>query len=271
MSLETVTYITDLDKNHPPQSDDPTESAGHLRAIKKGLEGSFPNFAGAAMSSTEAELNILDGATVTVAELNILDGVTATFTELNYNDITTLGTVEASKAVTADGSGITTNAKLASPVLNTAVSGTAVLDEDAMGSDSATQLATQQSIKAYVDTQAAAVQTEVYTSDWQAITSGGVAVSEAHGLAGQPQVIAHELKCTDASGERGYSQNDIVSISGSEGAVSRGVSTTIDGTNIAVRYGSDVAAFSIIRKDTGAYQAATNSKWNYRVIAIYHP
>ena len=44
-----------------------------------------------------------------------------------------------------------TNKTLTSPVLNTGVSGTAVLDEDNMASDSATQLATQQSIKAYVD------------------------------------------------------------------------------------------------------------------------
>ena len=54
---------------------------------------------------TNAELSILDGATVTTAELNILDGVTATTAELNYNDITTLGTVEASKVVTADANG----------------------------------------------------------------------------------------------------------------------------------------------------------------------
>lgn len=40
---------------------------------------------------------------------------------------------------------------LTSPVLNTGVSGTAVLDEDNMASDSSTKLATQQSIKAYVD------------------------------------------------------------------------------------------------------------------------
>ena len=46
-----------------------------------------------------------------------------------------------------------TNKTLTSPVLNTGVSGTAVLDEDNMASDSATQLATQQSIKAYVDAQ----------------------------------------------------------------------------------------------------------------------
>lgn len=48
-----------------------------------------------------------------------------------------------------------TNKTLTSPVLNTGVSGTAVLDEDNMASDSATQLATQQSIKAYVDANAA--------------------------------------------------------------------------------------------------------------------
>lgn len=46
--------------------------------------------------------------TSTAAELNILDGVTATYTEINYLDITTLGTTEASKAVTADANGVVT-------------------------------------------------------------------------------------------------------------------------------------------------------------------
>jgi len=46
--------------------------------------------------------------TSTAAELNILDGVTATATELNYLDIATLGTTQASKAVTADANGVTT-------------------------------------------------------------------------------------------------------------------------------------------------------------------
>ncbi|MGR3304309.1 MAG: hypothetical protein ACUZ8I_17665, partial [Candidatus Scalindua sp.] len=49
-----------------------------------------------------------------------------------------------------------TNKTLTSPVLNTGVSGTAIKDEDDMTSDSATQLATQQSIKAYVDSQVGA-------------------------------------------------------------------------------------------------------------------
>ena len=40
---------------------------------------------------------------------------------------------------------------LTSPTINTGVSGTAILDEDDMSTDSDTQLATQQSIKAYAD------------------------------------------------------------------------------------------------------------------------
>ena len=55
------------------------------------------------VTSTAAELNILDGVTSTAAELNILDGVTATATELNYSDTgAAVGTVVASKVVTAD-------------------------------------------------------------------------------------------------------------------------------------------------------------------------
>lgn len=46
--------------------------------------------------------------TSTPAELNILDGVTATTAELNYLDITTLGLTEASKAATADANGVVT-------------------------------------------------------------------------------------------------------------------------------------------------------------------
>jgi hypothetical protein len=58
------------------------------------------------VTATATELNILDGVTSTTAELNILDGVTATTAELNYLDITTLGLTEASKAVTADANGV---------------------------------------------------------------------------------------------------------------------------------------------------------------------
>ena len=58
------------------------------------------------VTSTAAELNILDGVTATATELNLLDGVTATTAELNYLDIATLGLTAASKAVTADANGV---------------------------------------------------------------------------------------------------------------------------------------------------------------------
>ena len=54
------------------------------------------------VTSTAAELNILDGVTSTTAELNILDGVTSTTAELNLLDGITAGTVSASLAVIVD-------------------------------------------------------------------------------------------------------------------------------------------------------------------------
>ena len=54
------------------------------------------------VTSTATELNILDGVTSTTAELNILDGVTSTTAELNLLDGSTAGTVVASKAVVVD-------------------------------------------------------------------------------------------------------------------------------------------------------------------------
>ena len=58
-----------------------------------------------------------------------------------------------STVATLTGSQELTNKTITSGVFNTGVSGTAIKDEDNMASDSATHLATQQSIKAYVDSQ----------------------------------------------------------------------------------------------------------------------
>ena len=64
---------------------------------------------GIATVAGEISVTTLDigGTNVTAdaGELNILDGVTAASTELNYTDITTLGTSQASKAVTVDSNG----------------------------------------------------------------------------------------------------------------------------------------------------------------------
>ena len=109
--------------------------------------------------AVEAILNIdgmTDGSGVTLAatdKLAFSDGGTEKYLLLSQIDTLFTGTTQT-----------LTNKTLTSAVLNTGVSGSAVADEDDMSSDSATLLATQQSIKAYVDTQITAEDLDV-TSD----------------------------------------------------------------------------------------------------------
>jgi hypothetical protein len=114
---------------------------------------------GTAITSTAAELNIMDGDTsatsTTVADAD----------RVVYNDAGTMKQVAVTDLDTyiSATSKTLTNKTLTSPVLNTSVSGTAIADEDDMSSNSATKLATQQSIKAYVDAQITAEDLDVTT------------------------------------------------------------------------------------------------------------
>jgi hypothetical protein len=75
-------------------------NADKLDDLLDGTTGITPNLiagwevGGVAVTSTAAELNILDGVTASTAELNILDGVTATTAELNVLDGVTATTAE---------------------------------------------------------------------------------------------------------------------------------------------------------------------------------
>jgi len=104
------------------------------------LETDALSINGTTVTSTAAELNILDGVTATAAEINALDGITSTVAELNILD------------------GVTSTAA----ELNL-LDGKAFLDEDDMSSNSATGIASQQSIKAYVDTQITAEDLDITT------------------------------------------------------------------------------------------------------------
>jgi len=74
------------------------------------------------------------------------------------------GTVSTTTATETLTNKTLTAPTMTSPVLNTAVSGSAFLDEDTLSSNSATKLASQQSIKAYVDSAVTAEDLDV-TSD----------------------------------------------------------------------------------------------------------
>ncbi len=68
------------------------------------------------------------------------------------------------KAYSDAGTQTMTNKTLTSPVINTGISGSAIVDEDNMSSNSATKVPTQQSVKAYVDSEVGAVSTTAITS-----------------------------------------------------------------------------------------------------------
>ena len=107
------------------------------------------------LASAKAIKSYVDAQVATVPVGDITE-VTAG-TGLSGGGTTGAVTLNIDTATTVDlsTSQVLSNKTLTSPVLNTGVSGTAILDEDNMASDSATQLATQQSIKAYVDSQVA--------------------------------------------------------------------------------------------------------------------
>jgi hypothetical protein len=106
-----------------------------------------------------------------------LDSETLTFTGGTGIDTSGAGNAVTfaidSTVTTLTGSQILTNKTLTSPVLNTGVSGTAILDEDNMATDSDTQLATQQSIKAYVDAEDANIASDTLTFTNKTIDANG--------------------------------------------------------------------------------------------------
>ena len=81
---------------------------------------------GTDVTSTAAELNILDGVTATAAELNILDGVTATTAEINYLDgVTSSIQTQINSIIAGESGGTVTSVGLSVPT-GFAVSGSPV-------------------------------------------------------------------------------------------------------------------------------------------------
>ena len=163
--IGTATGITDIDTDLAAvsASDDTLASAKAIKAyVDASPVGDLTSIvAGTGLSGTSLSgpiptLTIDTGTTVDKTTTQTLTNKTLTSPVIN----TPTGDV-----VTITGSQTLTNKTLTSPVLDTAISGTAFKDEDNFTSDSATAVASQQSIKAYIATQ-------VSVGDLTAIVAG---------------------------------------------------------------------------------------------------
>ena len=107
-------------------------------------QASSGKFIGADAGVTDEQLQDVVGAMI---GSNTESGITVTYDDTNGK----LDFVISSDVVQLTSTQTLTNKTLTSPVINTGITGTAFLDEDDMASNSPTKVASQQSIKAYVD------------------------------------------------------------------------------------------------------------------------
>jgi hypothetical protein len=106
--------------------------------------------------------------------------------------------------------------------------------------------------------------TRRFTSTECAITAAG-SLTLAHSLATTPFHVVPVLKCTNATGQHGYSASDFsmqfLVDHTSTGADNRGMIIVPDDTNLNVRYGAATSTFSVMHKTTGTIGIIDNTFW----------
>jgi hypothetical protein len=130
-----------------------TDSSGDISFVNENLVTTGTLGAGAI--TTTGAFKGADGYTIgnaSVADIMTLasTGIVTFKDDIVIKDGGTIGAASAATAITISSAGLATFSS--SVVVNGTITGTSVKDEDNMASDSATHLASQQSIKAYADT-----------------------------------------------------------------------------------------------------------------------
>ena len=132
-------------------------SVGDAGTIGSASSASAITIASTGIVTFVDDVVIKDGGTVGVTSaataITIAStGIVSFVDDVVIKDGGTIGVTSTATAITISSAGLATFSS--SAVVNGTITGTSVKDEDNMASDSATHLASQQSIKAYTDTKA---------------------------------------------------------------------------------------------------------------------
>lgn len=158
---------------------------------------------------------------------------------------------------------------LTSPVINTGVSGSAVIDDDSGATVTDTTLWVGESIKAYVDSLIPGA-IETYR-EGTGVSFGNATLEQfTHGLSAKPDIVQLYIKCTDVGGDQGYAQNDeVLLFNAADNTNATGIGVYWDATDVYVRLNDRANPFQIAHKTTGNVQDATATKWEMYCNAIY--
>ena len=274
MGLESATYIDELNSSNPATSDDVSQGDDHLRLIKSVLKTSFPSIdiavnaihtssSAPAVSITEGLVwidtsggagnhvaKIYDGSSFITLPFSV---ETAQTVDINGGSIdgTAIGAASASTAVV---SSLNVNADGATV--------TGIKDEDDMSSDSAVKLATQQSIKAYVDSQVTAQDLDITTDSGSIdidLDSESLTVSGGEGI----DTSATGTTVTIAAEEATTSNKGVASFDSAKFTVTSGAVTTKDSAIIGAASLEDLSNVSSVSptNDYVLKYSSTSSEW----------
>ena len=230
MALEAnFDFITDfLPATAPAAGDSRTFGDEHLRGIKKAIQGSFPNFAGIAVTSTEANLNY-----TTVA----------------------VGTMVASKCLVADAgkafdfdNGAMANVDINSGTIDGVALGTTNTGNTEASTDSSTKLATTKFVDDVLASRtvtSTARTTYAATNNW----------SWAHSQSSVPDTVQAYAICTTI--DQGYAVGDKILLGQTAGTL--GIQVWSSATEIGAVIGT--AGIGIFHKTTGVSALMGTGDW----------